>query len=145
MKAKDIRKLNWVPITDWSELTQTHFVGYCKSYVKKADIENFIENIFRDISRKLNIPYPDIFAIQYKENSAFYSTMNILFNRFSYLEKDNPSILRLEKLLRVPDIDSIKNNNVEKILNDFSLLKDTEKIEVLKRLELVSVKIEFNK
>lgn len=47
-------------------------------------------------------------------------------------------------MLRVPDVDSIKNNDVEKILHEFSLLKDTEKIEVLKRLELTSVKIKFN-
>ena len=64
---------------------------------------------------------------------------------FSYFNKNDPSLLALEKMLRVPDVDSIKNNNVEKILNEFSLLKDTEKIEVLKRLELISVKIEFNK
>lgn len=47
-------------------------------------------------------------------------------------------------MLRGPDVDSIKNNNVEKILNEFSLLKYTEKIEVLKKLELISVKIKFN-
>lgn len=64
---------------------------------------------------------------------------------FSYFDKNDPSLLALEKMLRVPDVDSIKNNDVEKILHEFSLLKDTEKIEVLKRLELISVKIEFNK
>lgn len=63
---------------------------------------------------------------------------------FSYFNKNDPSLLALEKMLRVPDVDSIKNNNVEKILNEFSLLKDTEKIEVLKRLELILVKIKFN-
>lgn len=63
---------------------------------------------------------------------------------FSYFNKNDPSLLALEKMLRVPDVDSIKNNDVEKILHEFSLLKDTEKIEVLKRLELISVKIKFN-
>ena len=63
---------------------------------------------------------------------------------FSYFNKYDPSLLALEKMLRVPDVDSIKNNDVEKILHEFSLLKDTEKIEVLKRLELISVKIKFN-
>lgn len=63
---------------------------------------------------------------------------------FSYFNKNDPSLLALEKMLRVPDVDSIKNNDVEKILHEFSLLKDTEKIEVLKRLKLISVKIKFN-
>lgn len=63
---------------------------------------------------------------------------------FSYFNKNDPSLLALEKMLWVPDVDSIKNNDVEKILNEFSLLKDTEKIEVLKRLELILVKIKFN-
>lgn len=144
MNAKDIRKLNWVPVTDWSELTPTLF-SFATPYVGKRDIKNFIENIFRDISRKLNISYTDINTIQKEENSAFYKTIKSLFQGlFSYFNKNDPSLLALEKMLRVPDVDSIKNNDVEKILHEFSLLKDTEKIEVLKRLELISVKIKFN-
>lgn len=145
MNAKDIRKLNWVPVTDWSELTPTLF-SFATPYVGKRDIKNFIENIFRDISRKLNISFTDINTIQKEENSAFYQTMENLFStRYDCFDKNSPSLLTLEKMLRVPDVDSIKNNNVEKILHEISLLKDTEKIEVLKRLELISVKIEFNK
>ncbi len=145
MNAKDIRKLNWVLVTDWSELTQTYFTLFGESYVQKTDIEIFIENIFKDIARKLNLSYNDINRIQKEENSAFYKTMKSLFqDLFSYFNKYDPSLLALEKMLRVPDVDSIKNNDVEKILHEFSLLKDTEKIEVLKRLELISVKIKFN-
>lgn len=74
MNAKDISKLNWVPVTDWSELTQTYFTLFGESYVQKTDIEIFIENIFRDIARKLNLSYNDINKIQKEENSAFYKT-----------------------------------------------------------------------
>ena len=145
MNAKDIRQLNWVPVTDWSELTQTYFTLFGESYIQKTDIEIFIENIFKDIARKLNLSYNNINRIQKEENSAFYKTMKSLFqDLFYYFNKYDPSLLALEKMLRVPDVDSIKNNDVEKILHEFSLLKDTEKIEVLKRLELISVKIKFN-
>lgn len=74
MNAKDISKLNWVPVTDWSELTQTYFTLFGESYFQKTDIEIFIENIFRDIARKLNLSYNDINKIQKEENSAFYKT-----------------------------------------------------------------------
>lgn len=79
MNAKDIRKLNWVPVTDWSELTQTYFDFFGKPFVSKTDIEIFIENIFKDIARKLNLSYNDINRIQKEENSSFYKTMKSLF------------------------------------------------------------------
>lgn len=108
MNAKDIRKLNWVPATDWSELTPTLF-SFATPYVGKRDIKNFIENIFRDISRKLNISYTDINTIQKEENSAFYQTMENLFStRYDCFDKKAPSLLTLEKMLRVPDVDSKK-------------------------------------
>lgn len=144
MKAKDIKKLNWVPVTDWKDLTQTYINLYNGKYVRKEDIECFIENICRDIARKLNISYIDIFPILKEENSAFYGTMKRLFIHNSFYSIADNSLMELEQLLRVPDVESIKDNSVEKILNDFSLLKDTEKLEVLKRLKLVSVKVEFN-
>lgn len=144
MEAKDIRKLNWVPVTDWKELTQTYFNFRNGKYVQKGDIESFIENICRDIARKLNISYTDIFPILKEENSAFYGTMKRIFDENIYYGIADNSLTELKQLLRVPDVESIKDNSVEKVLNDFSLLKDTEKIEVLKRLKLVSVKVEFN-
>lgn len=70
--------------------------------------------------------------------------MKRLFNHNSFYGIADNSLIKLEQLLWVPDVESIKDNSVEKVLNDFSLLKDTEKIEVLKRLKLVSVKVEFN-
>ena len=137
MNAKGISKLNWVPVTDWNELAQTYFDFWGTPFVSKTDIEIFIENIFRDIARKLNLSYNDINKIQKEENSAFYKTMKSLFqNFFSYFNKNVHSLLALEKMLRVPAVDSIKNNYVEKILHEFSLLKDTEKIEVLKNWNL---------
>lgn len=42
MNSKDIRKLNWVPVTDCSELTQTYFDFFDKPFISKTDIEIFI-------------------------------------------------------------------------------------------------------
>lgn len=148
MHANEVRNLKWVPVTDWSELTMTYYdTRDDVFFVGKLDVESFVENIFKDIARKLNISYAELKPVLQEENSAFYSTNYRLFKEFYGVSNTFPHLLELEKMLRIPDVttapDNITQSNVEKFLTDFSALSDIEKLEVLKRLGTVSVKVEF--
>ena len=115
--------------------------------VGKSDVENFVENVFKDLARKLNIPYTELEPILIEENSAFYSTKDRLFKKYKGLSKTNLRLLELEKMLKIPEVttvpDNVSQSNVDKILTDFFALSDIEKIEVLQRIGTVSVKVEF--
>ena len=64
------------------------------------------------------------------------------------LTKRHALLVDLQNMLRIPDTTSIpdylKESNVEKLLNDFSILSKSEQIEVLQRLGLVTVNVTKN-
>ena len=107
----------------------------------------FVENVFRNIARKLNISYADLESILREENSAFYSTMYRLFkNYYNGVSKNDSQLVEVEKLLRIPDVTSVSahiKSNVDKMMNDFSILTDTEKLELLQRLGIISITIKI--
>lgn len=147
MYANEVKNLKWVPVADWSELTMTNFNIWDDAFVGKSDVESFVENVFKDVARKLNIPYTELEPILKEENSAFYSTKDRLFKQFGGVSKTHSRLLELEKMLRIPDVTTVPDNadqsKVDKFLTDFSALSDREKLEVLQRLGTVSVKVEF--
>lgn len=147
MYANEVKNLKWVPVSDWSELTMTNFNSWDTAFVGKSDVESFVENAFKDVARRLNIPYTELEPILKEENSAFYSTKDRLFKQFSGVSKTHSRLLELEKMLRIPDVTTVPDNadqsKVDKFLTDFSALTDREKLEVLQRLGTVSVKVEF--
>lgn len=147
MHANEVRNLKWVPVSDWSELTRTSFNTFEDAFVGKSDVESFVENVFKDVARKLNIPYSELEPILKEENSAFYSTKDRLFRQSNFISKNCSCLVELERMLRIPDVTNVLHNvnqsTVDKVLTDFSALTDREKLEVLQRLGTVTVKIEF--
>ena len=151
MTLDDVRNLEWVEVKDWSGVLGTSSCGH----IRESDIDNFVDNIFKDISRKLNISCEKLEPLLKKENSAFYSAKKTLFNTFKYGDilgeidfiYDNRELLKLEKMLRVPNTLTIpKNmicNNVETVLDSFNSLSEIEKLEVLERLGVVSINIKL--
>ena len=149
MQANEVKKLKWVPVSDWSELTMTDYTCFGETvFVGKSDVEGFVENIFRDVARKLNIPYAELEPILKEENAAFYSTMNRIYHQFYGVAKAHPALIELEKLLRIPDVTTVPehtgNSIVDKFLIAFSALSDREKLEILQRLGKVSIKVELS-
>lgn len=147
MYANEVKNLNLVPVLDWSELSMTHFNQRSEAFVGQADVDSFVENVFKEVARKLNIPYTELEPILKEENSAFYSTKGRVFKQYSGVSKVHLRLLELEKMLKIPDVTSVPDittqSNVEKFLADFSALNDREKLEILQRLGTVSVKVEF--
>lgn len=139
MDVSKVRNLKWVPVADWSELPKTWLGKDGKYYVCEYDVDSFVDNIFRDVARKLDISYEKVDSIFREENQSFEETKERLFSTCCYAGENAESLKSLKKMLRVPEVEQ---NNVEKILNDFLILTDIEKLEVLQRLGLTCIKIE---
>lgn len=142
MKAEEVKNLTWVPVTNWKRLTKTSTDIWGNYTVSKQDIECFVEKIFNDVAKKLNISYKELKPILREENSNFYLFLERIFHGYSGLEVSNIRLIELENILRIPDTSKIYNrSNVERILSDFSNLTDLEKIEVLQKLGKFSIEV----
>ena len=149
MHPDQVKKLKWLPVKNWKQLTQTKLNNWNDRLVGKEDIDNFVENIFRDVARKLNISYSKLEPTLKEENTAFFEMEDRIFELYNGgLTKRHALLVDLQNMLRIPDTTSIpdylKESNVEKLLNDFSILSKSEQIEVLQRLGLVTVNVTKN-
>lgn len=146
MEAKDVLSLPWKKVTDFSDLSETYVDLVGDSYVCKTDVDVFIENIYRDISRKLNIPYEDLNPILTAENNAFYKLKKQLFKKYNGFSRDSTRLVKLLNTLRVPDISnveiSVTANNVSVCLKMFESLTDMEKTLFLQKIGEIDIKVE---
>ena len=74
MKATDVLNLPWKKVDNWSDLSASCLGKSGKDYfyyVSELDFDLFIENLIRDISRKLEVPYEDLQDIIKKTKFCF--------------------------------------------------------------------------
>ena len=132
MRAEEVRKLNWVKVKNWSDITQTEYGRFNKKFIGEQDINSFVENIFRDIARRLDIPLKELLPILKEENQPFYKIKKNIYNKFAGLEIKDKEFSELKSLLRIPDISFLDKQQptVNSILEDFSKLsyEDKEKV-----------------
>lgn len=147
MEAKDVLQLPWKKVTDWSGLAATlksrHFAIF------EDDLDTFLDFIFSDISRKLQIPYDQLYPILKEENQRFYSLKENLFFE-NYMKRDGISdeqsyfkLIKLQNALVVPDTDFITGSKVDRCERIFKELSDAEKLDFLSRIGKINVKIEY--
>lgn len=145
MEAKDVISLPWKKVTDWSELSASNGC-WGKCYVCDTDLNVFVENIYRNISRKLNINYEQLKPILVAENDPFYRLKANLFDYYDGYDKNHPRLIELQNTLRVPDIsnieDAVTTDNVSICLKLFEELPDIEKMVFLQKIGKINVKIE---
>lgn len=146
MEAKDVKSLSWKKVTDWSELSASSRDLEGHYYVCAKDVNIFVENVFRDIARKLGIPYEQLQPVLQAENSAFYSLKKRIFRIYAVYGRMNDRLIELENTLRVPDISDVKNvvtdDNVSNCLEMFEGLSNIEKMVFLQKIGKINVKIE---
>lgn len=147
MEAKDVKSLSWRKVTDWSELSESYIGFLGLRYVCETDVNVFVENVFRDIARKLGIPYEQLKPVLQDENSSFYTLKKRLFAAYPGLDKMSTCLIELEDTLRVPDIIGVKNvvsdDNVSNCLKMFEELSNIEKMVFLQKIGKINVKIEY--
>lgn len=130
MKPEEVRNLNWVKVEDWGEITAT-YEEKGERYITNNDIIAFVENIFREVARKLDIPAKKLLPIMQDENNAFFQIKSDIFADYDAVGPESKEFLELKKLLRVPDIYfSDKNKTtVENLIDEFNKLSDEDKEE----------------
>lgn len=147
MEAKDVLQLPWKKVTDWSALTAT-FKGR-RFAISEDELDTFLDFIFSDISRKLQIPYDQLYPILKEENRRFYSLKENLFFE-DYMKRNGIEderaylkLMNLQNALIVPDTDFVTGNKVYRCERLFKELSDAEKLEFLNRIGKINVKIEY--
>lgn len=142
MEAKDVIGLPWKKVTDWSELPTSDRDCWGRYFVCSTDVNVFVENIYKDISRKLNIPYKQLKPILIAENDAFYRLKERMFKACIGYGKDSTRLIGLQNTLRVPDISNVETTNrVSICLKLFEDLSDIEKMIFLQKVGKISIKV----
>ena len=148
MEAKDVLQLPWKNVADWSKLTAT-FKGI-RFAISEDDLDTFVDFIFSDISRKLQIPYDQLYPILEEQNRRFYSLKADLFKDYNYYktngindEQSHAKLMNLQKALIIPDTDFITGNKVDRCEMLFNEFSDAEKLDFLSRIGKINVKIEY--
>ena len=146
MEAKDVKNLPWKQVTDWSGLSASNENQIGESFVCKADVDLFVENVYRDIARQLNIPYEQLQPILVAENEPFNSLEARLFKAYIGYGRKQPKLIELEGMLRIPDISKVEEDvatdNVSACLKMFEGLSNIGKMLFLEKIGKISVKIE---
>ena len=151
MEAKDLIHLSWKKVEDWSELSASHYGTYTQNYrVAYVDVIVFVENIYKELSRKLNISYELLYPILKAENEPFYKLLEDIFSSGTFrnyaYSKDDPCLISLENTLRIPDIDNIETvttDNVSSCIKMFEKLSDIEKTVFLEKIGKINIQVEI--
>ena len=104
--------------------------------ISETDIIAFVENIFRDVARKLDIPAKKLLPIIQDENNAFFSIKSEIFEKYAGLGKFSDEFEELKTLLRIPDVSFLDKGEgmVDIIIERCSELSDEDKEKVVDTL-----------
>lgn len=137
----------WGKWEDWSKMSGSKYGDSwfdLEAHVIESDIEEYLEIIYRDISRNFNVSYKELKTLIENENLAFFSRKKKIFKINSCYGKDSRRLMQLERMLMVP----IKRkynptNNLENCLEIFGKLSDEEKINFLKKIGKINIEVSF--
>lgn len=135
MNAQEIRNLNWIQVENWEDIT-TYKGSDGKRYIGNNEVIAFVENIFRDIARKLDIPAKELLPILEEENNAFFSIKSEIFKKYAGLGRYSDEFEELKTLLRIPDISFFDKGEgiADIIIERCSKLSDEDKEKVVDAL-----------
>ena len=161
MEAKDVLALEWTSVKDWSGLTTDYSNMYGDGFVCDVDVRVFVEDTFKRIARKLDIPlvatndahylkredaYDELKPILMQQNKAFFESKNAIFRAYAGYHKDGIQLVNMEKLLVVPDLSKVgkvvEEDRLKKCLSLYEKLSDVDKVVFLEKIGKVDVKIE---
>lgn len=96
----------WEPVYDWSEMKCSIAKQSCPLLVGIKDIDNFVEQKFRDVADKLGVDYAEVEPILKEKNTEFFFEKERLFRQYNRyaITKENPLLIKVELLLKIPKI-----------------------------------------
>lgn len=144
MDLKDIKKLEWKSIYDWSLLPRTGKGKFRQRLITEGDINNFITFIIKNLARSLIIDYKELETLIKDENAAFYSIMEDTFQNNTEIKISDDNLKLLQGIFKIPIVPSYRSDPVNTLLTNFERLSDVQKVAVLTKLSLFSIKIVDN-
>ena len=133
----------WEKWGGWSKMSGTDWRNN-EYYVTKLDFEEYLEIIYKDISRNFNVSYEELKTLIENENQAFFNRKERMFNGSS-LRKDGARLIHLEEMLMVPIMRKYNpTNNLENCLKIFWKLSDEEKMIFLKKIGKINIEVSFS-
>ena len=121
----------WKHVEHWTSLA---LKASRRGYITEADVEEFVERIFRYLVQEIGIPYFDIKLILQLENDAFLTRKKEVFSEKARRHVDE-KVIELIRMIRIPDVSFFKTRTVDRILSEFDALSKTEKIEFLEKIK----------
>ena len=147
MTIDEIRKLKWDYLSSyiWEEqLPMTNIGKFKKKYASKEDVETFISDRISITARKLNVDYNAFLQLVKDENKAFYTFLDNIYESWDGLDHKDSDFKKLQMFFKLPILPDTRSNPVKDVLLRFEKLTDFQKIEVLEKLKLISIRINKN-
>ena len=130
MNAQEIRNLKWVKLEeteeykDWKSLPRREWGG--ETYLRNDLIELYLDDVYKQISRKLNISFNELSKLIKEENTTFYTLKKEIFTRSNIKDNDN-SWKAIKSYLMIPDVNSVP------------MIPKTDKLDLRKIMEYASL------
>lgn len=142
MNTNEVKNVKWVRSKnwrrDWEDIPMSHENYLGDKFVSKEDVDSWAEVIFRREAKRIAIPYKELETTMKEKNKEFYSAKNELFSSFKGVSRNHPEFVILKQCFKIPVV-----TDVDRVLSEFNTLSATEKLEILQRLGVISVKVEF--
>jgi len=142
MKAEDVRNLKWIQLKNWDDITMTNYNDEGKRFISEKDLDIFVENVFKDICRTLNISIEELLPILKEENKSFYEAKSIHYSKYTGFTQAAEEFKEMKKLFKIPDVKTVpmipKSDSEitdEKIVRFFTSLSNDRKTELLNELK----------
>lgn len=153
MLVCDLKKLEWERLPreypNYNRIVPT-YSDKGQMWIQESDVDLWVEDIIYEYSKKLNLSEEDFKEIFDKENKAFFASkksafLHCAYGKGSYILKEVKELVRVPKITKKVKkmLQNEENITAERFLMAFSCLNDEEKLEVLKRLKLIDVKVEY--
>lgn len=147
MNAQEIRNLKWVKLEELEEYENWKLLPRRtineKSYIENALLDIYLDDVYKQIARKLNISFKDLSTIIKEENSSFYTLKKEIFIRStSRIGTDDGAWDLLKSYLMIPDVNSVPmiprtdvKLDVKVLMNYISVLASEERKQLAESLK----------
>ena len=110
MTVQEIRNLKWVRLEETEEYKDWNLLPKrtwgTDVYIRNDLVELYLDDVYKQISRKLDISFDELSKLIKEENATFYTLKKEIFTRSNVKDSDK-SWKAIKSFLMIPDITSV--------------------------------------
>lgn len=127
-----LRRFPWRKVS-WTDCPRSFVNHKLETEFHKDDIDDYVDNLIRKVSRQTFLSYEDVLDCIKEENPAFFKAKERLLEKKWHFYPNDPALLALQQLLMIPDVGS-PACRAEHVLELFKTLPDSDKLKVITHL-----------